>query len=249
VDEVLAVGDAEFQKKCLRKMEDVAGQGRTVIFVSHSMAAVQNLCKTVIVLECGERSFTGDTQSGIELYLRGTQAANTTPGGLRGTRPSWAVPFITSARLANGEGQEQHMTSLGGEVQIEMHVECPFGTSITSPVMGVVLNHALFGTVGGINMRMTGDDNCTRASGGFMMRCRLHDLPFLQGRYLIDLWLGDGSKDIDAVMGCLELHIEGTDVYGTGKLPFASLGVAYLKADWTISTKPYGAGPVVSAKL
>ncbi len=70
VDEVLAVGDAEFQKKCLGKMGDVSkGEGRTVLFVSHNMAAVRSLCNQGIVLENGGVVFTGDSQKAIDFYL------------------------------------------------------------------------------------------------------------------------------------------------------------------------------------
>lgn len=70
VDEVLAVGDAEFQKKALSKMQDVArGEGRTVLFVSHNMAAVKNLCKSGIVLENGTMAFAGTSGEAISRYL------------------------------------------------------------------------------------------------------------------------------------------------------------------------------------
>lgn len=68
IDEVLAVGDAEFQKKCLGKMEDVAGQGRTILFVSHNMAAVKSLCSKGLFLEQGKKVFEGDIVKSIELY-------------------------------------------------------------------------------------------------------------------------------------------------------------------------------------
>lgn len=69
VDEVLAVGDAEFQKKCLGKMGEVSnGEGRTVLFVSHNMAAVQSFCKKGILLENGEIVFNGDSERAIDLY-------------------------------------------------------------------------------------------------------------------------------------------------------------------------------------
>lgn len=72
IDEVLAVGDAEFQKKCLGKMKDVSsGQGRTVLFVSHNMAAVKSLCDRAILLENGEVVLNGDTDSCIQRYLVG----------------------------------------------------------------------------------------------------------------------------------------------------------------------------------
>jgi lipopolysaccharide transport system ATP-binding protein len=68
VDEVLAVGDAEFQKKCLGKMKDVSGEGRTVLFVSHNMAAVQNLCNNSVLMENGKVEFIGYTNDAINLY-------------------------------------------------------------------------------------------------------------------------------------------------------------------------------------
>ena len=70
VDEVLAVGDAEFQKKCLDKMRDVSTDGRTVLFVSHSMHSIKLLCDTVMVLDAGRVSYVGDAATGIEMYSR-----------------------------------------------------------------------------------------------------------------------------------------------------------------------------------
>ncbi len=72
VDEVLAVGDAEFQKKCLGKMKDVSvNEGRTVLFVSHNMAAIKTLCTNVVVLENGKVKFKGETAAAVGYYLKG----------------------------------------------------------------------------------------------------------------------------------------------------------------------------------
>jgi len=78
IDEVLAVGDAEFQKKCLGKMEDVAKTGRTILFVSHNMAAVQSLCRTALQLESGRVVQTGDSGSVVSTYLSSTGRINST---------------------------------------------------------------------------------------------------------------------------------------------------------------------------
>jgi len=76
VDEVLAVGDAEFQKKCLGKMGDISkGEGRTVLFVSHNMAAVQNLCNRGIVMKNGSISYQGDVDKSIKEYLTESSSA------------------------------------------------------------------------------------------------------------------------------------------------------------------------------
>lgn len=74
VDEVLAVGDAEFQKKCLAKMGEVSRQGRTILFVSHNMSAIQRMCGRVLVIERGRVGFAGRTNEGIDHYLRREKA-------------------------------------------------------------------------------------------------------------------------------------------------------------------------------
>jgi len=79
VDEVLAVGDAEFQKKCLGKMQDVSKGGRTVLFVSHNMSAIQSLCSAAVVLEKGRLRFLGSIDAAIGEYLktiRGNEGAD-----------------------------------------------------------------------------------------------------------------------------------------------------------------------------
>ncbi len=70
VDEVLAVGDAEFQKKCITKMQDVSKSGRTILFVSHNLSSIRNLCNRVIVLEKGYCVFDGNVETGINHYLK-----------------------------------------------------------------------------------------------------------------------------------------------------------------------------------
>jgi lipopolysaccharide transport system ATP-binding protein len=76
VDEVLAVGDAEFQRKCIGKMKDVSGEGRTVLFVSHNMSSIKTLCSRVIYLEKGEIVYDGDVNGGIQKYLKTDVVAN-----------------------------------------------------------------------------------------------------------------------------------------------------------------------------
>ncbi|MCA3693457.1 ABC transporter ATP-binding protein [Aquidulcibacter sp.] len=75
VDEVLAVGDAEFQKKCLGKMQDVAGQGRTVLFVSHNIGAIKSLCKSGILMQNGSAAFIGQVQDTLDFYGRQLNAS------------------------------------------------------------------------------------------------------------------------------------------------------------------------------
>jgi lipopolysaccharide transport system ATP-binding protein len=239
VDEVLAVGDAEFQKKCLGKMQAVAGNGRTVLFVSHNMAAVQNLCSQGLVLTAGGLAFHGLVSEAIDCYLGPSSETSSGTGAdkVQGRRPPWAKPYIVDARLLDGSGNETRAFHLGSGVVVEMSVNCPPGATLRRPVMGLVLNHSRFGAVGGVNMRMTGHDNYRNSHEKLKLRCQLHDLPFLQGDYSLDLWLGDGRIDVDSLEGALRFNLKPTDVYGSGKLPFEHLGVAFLKAEWGIEPK------------
>jgi lipopolysaccharide transport system ATP-binding protein len=236
VDEVLAVGDAEFQKKCLGKMQSAAGNGRTVLFVSHNMAAVQNLCSHGLVLTGGGLEFHGPVSEAIDCYLAPSSKTSSRRGteSVQGRRPSWAKPYIVGARLLDGSGNEKRAFNLGSGVVVEMSVNCPPGAILRRPVMGLVVNHSRFGAVGGVNMRMTGHDEYRNSHEKLRLRCQLQDLPFLQGDYSLDLWLGDGKVDVDSLEGALRFQLRPTDVYGSGKLPFEHLGVAFLKAQWGI---------------
>jgi hypothetical protein len=102
--------------------------------------------------------------------------------------------------------------------------------------MGVVINHLIFGTVGGVNTRMTGFCSNSKPYASATMRCTLKRTPFLQGEYTVDVWLGDGSVDVDTVTGYLSFLIEDTDVYKTGRTPFAHMGVVFLEPTWQITS-------------
>jgi len=118
VDEVLAVGDAEFQKKCLGKMRDVSKGGRTVLFVSHNMAAVKSLTTRGMVLNGGELAFDGSTGQAIEFY---TQLSSRLEPGAR--RVSWGAgthTAIRSARLLDAAGDTMRQYQPGKPLQLEI---------------------------------------------------------------------------------------------------------------------------------
>lgn len=103
IDEVLAVGDAEFQAKCLGKMKDVAGEGRTVIFVSHDLAAVENLCHKVIFLEEGKIVATGGTKEMIDLYMSSVKSQGLSIKDVVYRRGNGEVKFIDAFWQNNKE--------------------------------------------------------------------------------------------------------------------------------------------------
>ncbi len=134
VDEVLAVGDAPFQKKCLGKMEEQGREGRTILFVSHNMSAVKNLCGRAILLGNGTKQFEGDVFSAVSRYLRRDTADVATVRWSPGEEPA-----LPSARLLEvgllGDGKEAG-TELSTERPIEVYVRfrvhrsAPVGTTV-----------------------------------------------------------------------------------------------------------------------
>ena len=109
VDEVLAVGDAAFQKKCLGKMGEVAKGGRTVLFVSHNMAAIQGLCSSALLLDRGKMIYHGDFASALSLYLEQSKAGTTRGGSLadRHDRSGNGQARVTAIRLL-----DQHLAPI-----------------------------------------------------------------------------------------------------------------------------------------
>lgn len=110
IDEVLAVGDAEFQKKCLGKMEDVAkNQGRTVLFVSHNMTAVESLCKKSIVLKNGQVVFSGSSTEGINFYTSQFLCSEFTPKRSNSIIQSVKIEKIVECQTSQIVGYEIHL--------------------------------------------------------------------------------------------------------------------------------------------
>ena len=184
VDEVLAVGDAEFQKKCLGKMENVSrSEGRTVLFVSHNMAAVRQLCSTSIVLKSGQVQFRGNTGSAIESYGDLVTMAHEVNFPPKGNQPGITCVKIDSSALASGH------------FHLEVGFESPF--PLTPPVPGFVIYSASGVPVYGSNPRFHGTGyNSGKMSRG-TISFKVEDLPLCGGHYRLSVWLGDWQGDYD----------------------------------------------------
>ena len=117
VDEVLAVGDMQFQRKCLGKMETVSKEGRTIIFVSHNMAAINQLCNRAILLEQGQISRIGDVSEVVAQYLRGnnSDAAYRDLTGVKSRRGDRAV-FFLSVEVCSSDDKPCRRFSIGDEI-------------------------------------------------------------------------------------------------------------------------------------
>lgn len=176
-DEVLAVGDANFQKKSLGKMNDVARQGRTVLFVSHDLAAVQNLCRRVIVLQQGTVLADGPADRSIRTYLGSLKSARATQAEAGGYRQMLANgPHLVDFAVNQGPETVEDILSSGQQAvlsfglrRVEPDVHCC--VEIYSEA-GVLVTR--FATRGYIEGNFTGD---------VILRCRTESLLLTPGRY------------------------------------------------------------------
>ena len=125
VDEVLAVGDAEFQKKAIGKMQDISSQGgRTVLFVSHDMAAIQNLCSRLLVLGIGKIDYYGEVKKGIDSYLNGYNILFDSKGFVHLEKPKNTTCFVKSISLLNKDNQITNSIFMGDLLTLLFDVEC-----------------------------------------------------------------------------------------------------------------------------
>jgi lipopolysaccharide transport system ATP-binding protein len=235
VDEVLAVGDAQFQNKCLGKMGEVARSGRTVILVSHNMAAISNLCNRVVVMDGGRVNFAGETALAVQAYMSLGKTTRGDAASLARCRPAWAKPMIQSVRTIDESGNDCGQYLLGSDVLLEVAFDVGALPPLTTPNLGIVVNHPTLGIIGGVNMRMTGYKAERPSYQNGVIRCRIKQTPLLQGEYSVDIWLGDAHVDYDMLAAVSTFEIEVADVYKTGSAPYRGLGTVFLNADWEVS--------------
>jgi lipopolysaccharide transport system ATP-binding protein len=173
VDEVLAVGDMAFQRKCLGKMDDVAQGGRTILFVSHNMGAVRQLCRRVIWLDQGEIVADGNPEEVISRYLaessRGFVVTQMESDSLR----------IEKVVLQGGDGKPKTTFSPGDDLGIEIHFFAK--RSIPRPFFWVnVISQ--YGSVFGANMLFDGHQPA-KIEGRGVLSCTLKNIPLLPQAY------------------------------------------------------------------
>ncbi len=139
IDEVLAVGDAEFQKKAIGKMQDISkGEGRTVLFVSHNMAAIRQLCNKTIILEKGEVIFEGTTDEGIDVYFNLNDESKIR-NGLYISDLISDNPFIKKVQLINNVNSKYPTSKFYHDEEIILRIEYRNHIPIVTFTVGVAL--------------------------------------------------------------------------------------------------------------
>jgi lipopolysaccharide transport system ATP-binding protein len=233
VDEVLAVGDAAFQKKCLGKMGDVAREGRTVLFVSHSTASIEALCSACMMFKGGRLEAIGATLDILSLYVAagvqmgsGERSLAEHPG-----RRSHCVPTMTQVKLFSSSDAPAGVVRMGEPLEIRVSYAA---SHPLRPVLGAIIK-----TTYGAPVFCTSDRfceqliSCNPLAHGTVI-CAIEKIPLMPGSYGIDLYLGDASGDFDVIDDATSFEVLAADVTGNGRLPPASLGPVYCDANWRL---------------
>jgi lipopolysaccharide transport system ATP-binding protein len=234
IDEVLAVGDAEFQNKCLGKMREVSAGGRTVLFVSHNMTAVQNLCARCVWLREGQVAADGPARGVVEAYNRaaiggaGAQVDLTTHRGRIGS----SVPAMRSVRVVDDADGSSSAVPMRGTARIE--VEFALDKPLADVTLGVVVKDVYHAPIFGINNKVTSSPTQPEPLQSGKVVCRLPEVPLMPGVYPLDLYFGNRIQDFDVIYNAAELTVVPADVFGTGKLPPPNAGPVCWPATWEI---------------
>jgi len=195
VDEVLGVGDAAFQRKCLDRIQGLQRQGVTIVFVSHNADAVRSLCKRAIWLKDGHIEDDGVTESVVTRYLAHSWAAEASTHlvGALDDSQRWGSGRVrlNKVRLLNGSDQEQHLFQSGEQLTVEIGYQAT--ERIKRPVFGMAIYRSDGVHVTGPNTQFAGVD-IPWIEGDGRMLYTIPALPLLEGRYQISLSVHD-EKD------------------------------------------------------
>ncbi len=218
VDEVLAVGDAAFQKKCLGKMGDVAKGGRTVLFVSHSMAAIASLCSLAVVVVQGRCAEPELPSCALARYLASTPPRSHETRGRYITKVELISCGAQSDAIQCGDGLVV-VVRLGdthglGELHCAVLVLDADGARV------VVFQNSMHSS-----LRLTGGPAQTIA-------CEVGSLPLVPGSYTVELKLSGPAGAIETVERAANLTIHAADLLGTGKTPVRGQGYIVLPSNW-----------------
>ena len=218
VDEVLAVGDAEFQKKCLGKMNDVSkGEGRTVLFVSHNMAAVQNLCFKGILLENGIIKKTGAINDVLAEYLVSTKIENVKLSENTNRKGNGFLKFTDGFFISDNDNNIETFKDL----KIKLNFELNFPSKIIQSRIDIGINNFMGDRVAWLSSNVViSEFSIFSNSIEFLIK----DLPLSPGDYTLNLFSEINNEIADWLTEVMPFTIIEKDYYKTGKLTLKNQG-------------------------
>lgn len=222
VDEVLAVGDAEFQKKAIGKMQDVSrGEGRTVLFVSHNMASIRQLCRHGLLLNNGQVEMHGDVDTVINHYLNGQKTLNDFERKGNG--------FVRAVKCE----ADSEAIPLGSDLNIDIHLrveqDCDF-VDISFDIKDENYSEVA---------HITDYDDCfnlrnLKKGDEYRIRCVLKSINLSPGSYTANLWIGSPYDMYDWVRECIRFHVTQDGGYIKRETPYDPTAKIVIPSKWSL---------------
>jgi lipopolysaccharide transport system ATP-binding protein len=234
VDEVLAVGDLGFQRKCVGKMGEVARDGRTILFVSHNMAAVQSLCTAAHLLSEGRLAYSGTTSDVVAMYLSSFRESSSVSLDERSDRAGDGSIRFTDMRVESADGTACEAIQSGQDVQFSVsyrackgglrHVEMSIDIFAESGQCMLIMNSEMAGR-GFESIPDTG-----------RFTCRIDRFPLSPGEYFATLFCRVNGSISDWVQHACVVRVEAGDFFGSGRLPPATHGGFLAPQEWSVES-------------
>jgi lipopolysaccharide transport system ATP-binding protein len=219
VDEVLAVGDAAFQKKCLGKMGDVAQHGRTVLLVSHNMTAIQSLCTRVVLLDHGQVVFDGPTDEAVKRYLAMAEDLRAQALDAREDRTGGYDFRFTAAEFLDPRTMKPATVLVAGQpVLIRLHFRNLSNRVLENLRLGINFFTNARASVFACSNTAVGAMRDVLPGEGYA-DCLIPKWNLNTGRYAYHLFAGAAGMPVDFVRDAGAVDVEAGDYYGTGQLP------------------------------
>jgi lipopolysaccharide transport system ATP-binding protein len=244
VDEVLSVGDAEFRRKCMGKMREVTGQGRTVVLVSHSMPSIQHLCDRAMLLDGGSIAMIGDPDLVVDAYLKRNHSASVRssidltdhPGRKVGSKVT-----LRQLRILNSAGEEQSVVSVGDPLSIEVTVDAE---DYVYP--NTMLSISILDDRDQRICKFTSDTQLGERftlTGQQRYHCTWRECLLSPGEYTIELSLRTdseanerGGRTIDNISQALSFEVVGGNFFGTGQTLGEGRAMIWARTIWDVQT-------------
>jgi lipopolysaccharide transport system ATP-binding protein len=236
VDEVLAVGDVDFQKKCLGKMQDVAtNQGRTILFVSHNMAAVESMCGSAMLLVDGQCAAVGQTSAVVQEYLRDLNLTNAMPLGERTDRTGSGDLRFAFLSLEDQVGSQVSAFQCGTESILHLVMDNRTKRELRNVRIALGIDDQMGQRIALLDTTLVGADISALSPGSGSVRVIIPKMSLTPGRYRLTLYSTVNGIIADWMKSAAIFDVEAGDYYGTGQLPDHGQGMFVLDHRFIVS--------------
>jgi lipopolysaccharide transport system ATP-binding protein len=216
VDEVLAVGDAGFQAKCLDRMGSAARSGRTALFVSHNMTAVLNLCSRAYLLEEGNVAAEGNAFEVVRQYMESMETDAVQDLAIRTDRQGAGRVRFSHVWFENASGTKTEWGMSGEALAVAVSYHSHGGKTLPNSRMSVAISDVLGQVLFTCSTELISSDPVMLPASG-TVRCIIPRLPLSRGRYNVQLFLEVNREIEDWVGGAATLNVEDGNFFGSGR--------------------------------